>query len=170
MDHVIWLGGGCGSGKSSIARELVHRFDLVLYATDAHTWEHRRRRGAPDLASGDDRWLWTLAEELARQFFSSSDEVLPLILDDLDALRDGPLVLAEGPQLFPELVAPHLASPRHGLWLMPTPEFQRWALGRRGEPRGTSRPGAGAAEPPGPGRDSQRTDPGPGVRPRSLAA
>lgn len=37
MDHVIWLGGGCGSGKSSIARELVHRFDLVLYATDAHT-------------------------------------------------------------------------------------------------------------------------------------
>ena len=24
MDHVIWLGGGCGSGKSSIARELAH--------------------------------------------------------------------------------------------------------------------------------------------------
>jgi hypothetical protein len=138
MDHVIWLGGGCGSGKSSIARELVHRFDLVLYATDAHTWEHWRRRGAPNLGSGDDRWLRTSPEELARQFVIGSDEVRPLILDDLAALRDGPLVLAEGPQLFPELVAPHLASPGHGLWLMPTTEFQRWALGRRGEPSGTS--------------------------------
>jgi hypothetical protein len=138
MDHVIWLGGGCGSGKSSIARELAHRFDLVLYATDAHTWEHWRRRGAPDLGSGDDRWLRTPPEELARQFVSGSDEVLPLILEDLDALREGPLVLAEGPQLFPELVAPHLTSPGHGLWLMPTPEFQRWAVGRRGEPSGTS--------------------------------
>lgn len=137
-DHVIWLGGGCGSGKSSIARELVHRFDLVLYATDAHTWEHWRRRGAPELRSGDCRWLRTSPEELARQFVSGSDEVFPLILEDLGALRDGPLVLAEGPQLFPELVAPHLASPGHGLWLMPTGEFQRWALGRRGEPSGTS--------------------------------
>jgi hypothetical protein len=138
IDHVIWLGGGCGSGKSSIARELVHRFDLVLYATDAHAWEHWRRRGAPDLGSGDDRWLRTPPEELARQFVSGSDEVLPLILEDLDALRDGPLVLAEGPQLFPHLVAPHLASSAHGLWLMPTLKFQRWALGRRGEPSGTS--------------------------------
>jgi hypothetical protein len=108
------------------------------WATDAHTWEHWRRRGAPDLGSGDDRWLRTPPEELARQFVSGSDEVLPMILEDLDALRDGPLVLAEGPQLFPELIAPHLASPGHGLWLMPTLEFQRWALGRRGEPSGTS--------------------------------
>ena len=93
MDHVIWLGGGCGSGKSSIAREIVHRFDLVLYATDAHAWEHWRRLGAPEISSGDDRWLRTPPEELARQFVSSSDEVLPLILEDLDALREGPLVL-----------------------------------------------------------------------------
>jgi hypothetical protein len=138
MDNVVWLGGGCGSGKSSIARELAHRFDLVLYATDAHTWEHWRRRGAPELGSGDDRWLRTPPEELASQFVSGSHEVLPLILEDLDALRGGPLVLAEGPQLFPELVAPHLASPGHGLWLLPTAEFQRFALGRRGGPDGTS--------------------------------
>ncbi len=64
-------------------------------------WEHWRRRGAPDLGSGDDRWLRTPPEELARQFVTGSHAVLPLILEDLDALRDGPLVLAEGPQLFP---------------------------------------------------------------------
>jgi hypothetical protein len=40
-----------------------------------------------------------------------SEERLDLILVDLTEMPVGLLVLAEGPQLFPELVAAHLAKP-----------------------------------------------------------
>ncbi|HKF76557.1 MAG TPA: hypothetical protein VKF59_10480 [Candidatus Dormibacteraeota bacterium] len=138
MDHVLWLGGGCGSGKSSIARELTHRLDLRLYAVDAHGYDHHRRLGGQDLGGHDERWLLPTPEQLADRFVRESEERLTLIFDDLTAMREGPLVLAEGAQLFPELVAAHLASPGHGLWLVPTDEFQRRALGQRAAPQATS--------------------------------
>lgn len=46
MDNVLWLGGGCGSGRSSIARELTHRLDLQLYAVDAHGYDHHLQLAA----------------------------------------------------------------------------------------------------------------------------
>jgi hypothetical protein len=54
-----------------------------------------------------------------------------MILDDVRALGDGPTVLIEGPQLFPDLVAPLLESPDHGLWLLPSPDFARRSIARR---------------------------------------
>jgi len=40
--------------------------------------------------------------------------------------------VAEGPQLFPALIAPLMQTPDHGLWLLPTPEFgQHGVAGRR---------------------------------------
>jgi hypothetical protein len=44
-----------------------------------------------------------------------------MVLDDLCALGDGPTVIVEGPQLFPELVAPLLQTRAHGLWCCPRP-------------------------------------------------
>jgi len=132
MEHVLWLGGGCGSGKSTIARALAHRLDLQLYPVDAHGWKHQRLLGTNEERGNDERWLRPSPDELAERFVRASEEKLPLILDDLDAMRGGPLVLAEGPLLFPALVAPHLGSPAHGLWLVPTEEFQESCLRKRG--------------------------------------
>ena len=141
MDNVLWLGGGCGSGKTTISRELAHRGDLQLYPVDAHGYEHLRRTGAALLqASLDERWLQPTPEELADRFVRDSERRLPLVLEDLGRLRDGPLVIAEGPQLFPALVAAHVASPAHGVWLVPTEEFQRRMLSHRVEPSHTSDP------------------------------
>jgi hypothetical protein len=140
MEHVLWVGGGCGSGKTSIARELAHGFDLQVYPVDAHGYDHLRRLGGRPRPSFDELWLASTPEELAERFVSATEERLPLILADLDGMRDGPLVIAEGPLLFPALVAAHVASPAHGVWLVPTEEFQERALRKRGGMSPTSDP------------------------------
>jgi len=40
MANVFWLGGGCGSGKTTIARVLIRRLDLRLYPVDGYTCAH----------------------------------------------------------------------------------------------------------------------------------
>jgi hypothetical protein len=81
--------------------------------------------------SQDERWLAPDPEELAERFVMASQRLLPLVLEDLGALDPDVGVVAEGPQLFPSLVAPYLGSPHHGLWLLPTDEFQRRSLEAR---------------------------------------
>jgi hypothetical protein len=71
------------------------------------------------------------AAELAERFAVTSAERLTMVLDDLRALGDGPTVLVEGPQLFPDLVASLMETPAHGLWLLPTPDFARRSVAAR---------------------------------------
>jgi hypothetical protein len=137
--NVFWLGGGCGSGKTTIARVLVRRLDLRLYPVDGYTYAHAersKRGGFPlTLASAgmttEQRWDRTPAE-LADRFAAVAAERLEMVLADLRELGPGPTVLAEGPQLLPDLIAPLMQTPEHGLWLLPTPEFsQQGVAGRR---------------------------------------
>jgi hypothetical protein len=52
-------------------------------------------------------------------------ERFALMVEDLLAWpHDGP-ILAEGPGLFPECVAPLLSNPRQALWLVPDDTFKR---------------------------------------------
>ena len=53
LDHVLWIGGHSGAGKSTVGRQLVRRWGLRLYACDTRTWEHRDRA----IASGVDAAL-----------------------------------------------------------------------------------------------------------------
>ncbi len=139
MANVFWLGGGCGSGKTTIARVLVRRLDVRLYPVDGHTYAHaeRSKRGGFPLnrasaeMTPEERWSRTPAE-LADRFAAVAAERLEMVLADLRDLGSGPTVVAEGPQLFPDLIAPLMQSPQHGLWLLPTPEFSHQGVaGRR---------------------------------------
>jgi hypothetical protein len=51
-----------------------------------------------------------------------------MILEDLAALPEEPGIVVEGTPLLPWLVAPLLASPPNGVWLVPTAEFARARL------------------------------------------
>jgi len=139
MANVFWLGGGCGSGKTTIARVLVRRLDLRLYPVDGYTYAHAersKRDGFPLNRAGAEmtpqqRWDATPAE-LAKRFTAVAAERLETVLADLRDLGPGPTVVAEGPQLFPDLIAPLMQTPEHGLWLLPTPEFGHLGVaGRR---------------------------------------
>lgn len=135
LPPVLWVGGGSGAGKTSVSRAVAMAADLAWYRVDAHAYEHRDRLIAagvrePETRTLDERWS-VPATELVDEFLSASVEILPLIMEDLAAMNSGVAVIVEGPQLLPELVAPHLTDRGHALWLVPTPEFRRSALAER---------------------------------------
>lgn len=134
MQRALWLGGPPGVGKSTVADRLTRRHGLRLYSADTRTWAHRDRA----LAAGVDaagRWEALPPSERGN---GSPAELLamslhiergPMVVDDVRALPERPLVLAEGSTL-PAALVPR----ERALWLLPTPELQRRRLEERGLP------------------------------------
>jgi 2-phosphoglycerate kinase len=107
LSHVLWIGGGPGSGKSSLARALAERFDLQLYAIADHDREHEPRM--PSL----------LADETINGLLNTSRHRFRLVLEDLAALPSSPPAIVEGVQLLPTSVAAVLRDPARALFLLP---------------------------------------------------
>jgi len=138
LEHVRWLGGASGAGKSTIARQLAADFGLRVYSTDETIGVHAAEPGpdAPLLKqframSMDERWLEREAPTMAASFPWFAGERFAHIVEDLAALPREPITLAEGFRLLPRLVQPLLAEPWHGIWLIPTAGFRRAAFARR---------------------------------------
>jgi hypothetical protein len=139
LGHVLWIGGAQGAGKSTAARTFAHRKGLRLYLVDAFTyWHAERAETGPYPAmrafaakTMDERWLHPEPEEMVDDFLEYSRDRFRMILDDLRGLPSEPAIVAEGPQLLPELVAPLLARPKAAIWLVPTPRLQRGLLDAR---------------------------------------
>lgn len=139
MVLVVWVGGAPAAGKSTVARALARRYGLRLYAADARTWVHRDRalvKGVPaarafETLSPRERWQRPTAELVA---MSLHRERGPMVLDDLAALPERPLVVAEGTTL-----PAWAADPARSVWLLPTPDFQRAQLETRGTRPGPAR-------------------------------
>ena len=137
LEHVYWIGGGSGAGKSTVARRLAERYGLDYYSTDDAMADHARRSTAADspflhefiAMDMDQRWLLRDPGTMLETFHWFRGEGFGLIVDDL---RDRPPVVAEGFRLLPHLVAPHLADRNHAVWLLPTPEFREAAFAGRG--------------------------------------
>jgi shikimate kinase len=107
LSHVLWIGGGPGSGKSSVARALSERFDLQLYAVDDHDRAHEPRMPT------------FLADEGFDALLKTSRHRFRLVLEDLAALPPSPSAIVEGWQLLPTSVAAVLRVPGQALFLMP---------------------------------------------------
>ena len=80
----------------------------------------------------DERWAKRTPEEMFHTFHGFHGEGFGLILEDLLDLPTDMPVLVEGYKLLPRLVAPLLSRPDQAVWLIPTPEWRRTALSRRG--------------------------------------
>ena len=140
LRQVYWIGGGSGSGKSTVARRLVVEHGLRLYDSDEAMADHGGRT-TPDespalaafVAMGmDERWVDRSPETMLDSFHWFRGEGFHLIVEDLLAFPAEPPVIAEGFRLLPDLVVPLLASPSHAVWLLPTPDFRRAAFESRG--------------------------------------
>ena len=140
LEHVYWIGGASGAGKSTMAKRLARRYGLDVYATDDVMSDHARRStpaqtpylrrfAAMDM---DERWVNRSPQTMLDTFHWYHGEAFDLIVDDLRAWPPGRAVVAEGFRLLPELVAPLLIDPRHAIWLLPTPDFRRAAFESRG--------------------------------------
>ena len=107
LSHVLWIGGGPGSGKSSVARALAERFDLQRYSLDEHRAAHEPRMPT------------FLADETLDGLMKRSRHRFRLVLEDLAALPASPEAVVEGIELFPTSVAAVLRDPGRALFLMP---------------------------------------------------
>lgn len=142
LRHVLWIGGGSGAGKSTIAARLAAEHGLHLYDTDAVMSDHAARttpEQAPYLhefmaMSMDERWVDRSPEVMFETFHWFRGEGFGLIVEDLLALPEGTPVVAEGFRLLPALVGPLLADPSRAVWLLPTQRFRRDAVQSRAVP------------------------------------
>lgn len=140
LQHVFWIGGGSGAGKSVMAHRLAAQHDLRTYATDDVMSDHARR-STPDHSpyltrfmamNMDERWANRSPRIMLETFHWFRGEGFGLIVEDLLALPNDRPVVVEGFRLLPHLVKPLLASPTHALWLLPTPDFRQAAFVSRG--------------------------------------
>jgi len=124
----IWIGGGTGAGKSTVARALAVDHGLRRFAIDAF-WYAYDARWAQPRKSPDEQWLDTPPDVQAAEFEETSRRMMRFALDDLAQLPDAPTVV-EGPQILPDLVP----TGDQAVFLDPTPEFQREVLESRPMP------------------------------------
>ncbi|HEY2791372.1 MAG TPA: hypothetical protein VGJ28_03390 [Micromonosporaceae bacterium] len=142
LRHVRWIGGGSGSGKSTIARRIADQYDLSLYSTDEAMPDHARRstpEDAPYLGrfiamDMDDRWVTRSPVEMMETFHWYRGEGFGSIVEDILRLPTDRGVIVEGFRLLPHLVKPLLANSGHAVWLLPTPAFRRTVFADRGGP------------------------------------
>jgi hypothetical protein len=140
LQHVYWIGGGSGAGKSTIARRIAAQHGLHVYATDDVMADHARRSTHEDspllhkfLAMDmDERWVNRSPKTLLEPFHWFQGEGFNLIIEDLLAFPREPGVIAEGFRLLPRLVRPLLSEPAHAVWLLPTPAFRQTVVESRG--------------------------------------
>jgi hypothetical protein len=140
LSHVLWIGGGQGSGKSSIGRALSRRFDLQLYVIDFRVWAHEPRMPETEFRalSMDERWVDATPRQMLDWFVTTSRHRFRLVLEDLAALPPSPVAIVEGPQLFPTSVSAVLRQADQALFLIPNLDEQRERLLARGPILGTS--------------------------------
>ncbi len=139
LRHVRFIGGGSGSGKSTVARRLAAKHRFRLYHSER--FSEYAARTTPDDApllhafvamDMDERWLNRRPDVMRDTFHGFQGEGFQLVIDDLLALPSSPPVLVEGFTLLPRLVAPLLTRRNQAVWLIATPEFRRAAFDSRG--------------------------------------
>jgi cytidylate kinase len=144
LRHVRWIGGGPGSGKSTIAERLADGHGLHRYSLDDVMGDHFRRT-TPETApllhafsamSMDERWLHRSPEAMLESFHWFAGEGFDLVIEDLLARPPEPGIIVEGFRALPDLVAPLLSAPDQAVWLLPTPEFRHRAVSTRWSPPG----------------------------------
>jgi hypothetical protein len=133
FSRVLWLGGGTDAGKSSVVQALGEKYSFRWYNFDYFEPSHFQRMNREAHPSTfaflamtmDERWVYHSAKALAQLTIEMWRERFNLVLEDLrDWPRDG-LIVAEGPGLFPECVAPYIRSINQALWMVPSSAFKR---------------------------------------------
>lgn len=140
LQHVYWLGGGSGAGKSTVARRIAAHHDLHLYSTDDVMADHAQRSSPKDspllhefiAMDLDDRWVNRSPQVMFETFHWFQGEGFNLIVEDLLQLPRDRKTIVEGFRLLPRLVNPLLEAPNHAVWLLPTPEFRETVIESRG--------------------------------------
>jgi hypothetical protein len=119
-----------GVGKTTAARTFARRHDLRLYSVDSYTYAHAALL-PPETRSLDELWVDPTPAGLADRFEAHARERFALVAHELELLPDDAPVLAEGPHLLPERVAPH-ATGETAIFVAAAAALQRRLVIERG--------------------------------------
>ncbi len=143
LAHVLWIGGGTDTGKTTVAEALVKRYGLQSYNFDRNEHSHIERRilagdfqGPQNLfeMTPDEMWIDQSPAEMASGVIRGWSRRVDFVLEDLLAMPKMPLILAEGPGFFPAVIEPLLSTRQQAIWLVPAPSFKRQIAIQRGKP------------------------------------
>ncbi len=132
LEHVLWIGGAPGVGKTTVASIVARRHGLRMYSADTRTWEHRDRALTAGIGAAQ-RWE-NLTREARRE--QPDDELLAqslyaergaMVVSDVARLPDSPLIVAEGSVIRPADVSAGGAA----VWLMSDVETVKQRIGER---------------------------------------
>lgn len=140
LQHVYWIGGGSGAGKSTIAHRIAAQHGLRVYATDDVMVDHARRSTPEDCPllhkfmemDMDQRWVNRTPKTMLETFHWFRGEGFNFIIEDLLRLPREPGIIVEGFRLLPRLVEPLLSVPGRAVWILPTPDFRQAVIESRG--------------------------------------
>jgi hypothetical protein len=138
LQHVRWLAGGTGAGKSTVAHLLAARSGAIVYDGDRaeHDWSSRcTQREHPYLYANllltkEDRATLTPTERF-EGMASRHGETIGLLVEDLLELPNDRPVVVDWFGNTPRDVCPLLTWPGQAVFLLPTKEFRGRALGSR---------------------------------------
>jgi 2-phosphoglycerate kinase len=140
LDHVRWVGGGSGAGKTAVTCMLAERFECNPYSTDETLMAHSGRLGATEapllerfrsMSMDERRWVRRDPATMYATFPWFHGEGFDQIVEDLRRMSTDHPLLVEGFRLSPHLVRSHVSNPSHAVWLVPTSDFRRATFGRR---------------------------------------
>ncbi|WP_346105284.1 hypothetical protein [Nonomuraea maheshkhaliensis] len=139
LAHVRWLAGGTGAGKSTLARVLGERYDVLRYDGDRAeagyvarcTPQRQPYMCALVRMSKEERFAARTPEEIFLSMPSLHGETFEFVVEDLLALPADRPVLVDDFRTLPREVAPLLEWREQAVFLLPTPEFRRRALSER---------------------------------------
>src|SRR3954451_7760114 len=132
LEHVLWIGGAPGVGKSTVASILARRHGLRIYSADTRTWVHRDQA----IAAGVETAVRWEALSPADRRTQPDDDLLAMslyrergamVLEDVARLPPSPLIVAEGSVIRPANVPRDLAA----VWLVADRDVVRERLGAR---------------------------------------
>ena len=140
LQHVYWIGGGSGAGKSTVARRIAAQHGLSVFATDDTMIDHAGRSSPEECPllhqfmamDMDERWVNRSPETMFETFHWFRGEGFNFIIEDV--LRRPPEsgVIVEGFRLLPQLIKPLLSAFVRAVWLLPTDEFREAVFKSRG--------------------------------------
>jgi hypothetical protein len=135
LAHVRWVGGGTGTGKSTIVRVLADRHQAMVYDGDAAERGYIGRctpASQPYLsalvAMSAEQRIGRSVEEIFATMPSRHGETFPFVLGDLLTLPNDAVVLVDDFRPRPSEVAPLLTWPDQAVFMLPTAEFRHRAL------------------------------------------
>jgi 2-phosphoglycerate kinase len=140
LQHIYWIGGGSGAGKSTTARRIAAQHGLHVYSTDDMMADHARRSSPDDCPllhsfmamDMDERWVNQSPQTMLDTFHWFRGEGFNLIIEDLLGLPRERGVIVEGFRLLPHLVKPLLSEATRAVWLLPSPAFRQAVIESRG--------------------------------------